>query len=151
MPISVRSTIRIARVVRRRILKCLPLIVIPAKAGIQCTNIEKMKSYHVYILSNKRNGTLYIGITNNLERRVYEHKNNLIDGFTKKYQIHKLVYCEATNDVVSVLQREKELKKWSRSWKIRLIEKENKNWDDLAKNWIPAFPLRVIPAKAGIQ
>ena len=107
--------------------------VIPAKAGIQCTHIEKMKTYHVYILSNKRNGTLYIGITNNLERRVYEHKHNLIDGFTKKYQIHKLVYFEETNDITSALQREKELKKWSRLWKIRLIEKENRNWHDLAR------------------
>ena len=110
-------------------------VVIPAQAGIQCTGIEDMKIYHVYILSNKRNGTLYVGITNNLERRVYEHKNNLIDGFTKKYQIHKLVYCKETNDVVSALQREKELKKWSRLWKIRLIERENKNWHDLARDW----------------
>ena len=93
-----------------------------------------MKTYHVYILANKRNGTLYIGVTNNLERRIYEHKN-LIDGFTKKYQIHKLVYCEETNDITSALQREKELKKWSRLWKIRLIEKENRNWHDLARGW----------------
>ena len=110
-----------------------------------------MKTYHVYILANKRNGTLYIGVTNNLERRIYEHKNNLIDGFTKKYQIHRLVYFEETNDITSALQREKELKKWSRLWKIRLIEKENKNWDDLARDWVSATFPRVIPAKAGIQ
>ena len=111
-----------------------------------------MKTYHIYILANKRNGTLYIGVTNNLEHRIYEHKNNLIDGFTKKYQIHKLVYCEETNDVVSALQREKELKKWSRSWKIRLIEKENKNWDDLARGWVSATLPRIITSDlAGIQ
>ena len=111
-----------------------------------------MKTYHVYILANKRNGTLYIGITNNLERRVYEHKNGLVEGFTKKYQIHKLVYFEETNDVVSALQREKELKKWSRSWKVRLIEKENKNWDDLSRDWVFSDFLGVIPSDlAGIQ
>ena len=90
-------------------------------------------------------------MTNNLERRIYEHKNGMVDGFTKKYQIHKLVYREETNDVVSALQREKELKKWSRSWKIRLIEKKNKNWDDLSKDWVSSDFSGVIPAKAGIQ
>ena len=75
---------------------------------------------------------------------MYEHKNNLIDGFTKKYQIHKLVYYEATNNVISALQREKELKKWSRLWKVRLIEKENKNWDDLSRDWVSADPSRVV-------
>ena len=71
---------------------------------------------------------------------MYEHKNNLIDGFTKKYQIHKLVYYEATNDVISALQREKELRKWSRLWKVRLLEKENKNWNDLSRDWVSADP-----------
>ena len=79
-------------------------------------------------------------MTNNLERRVYEHKNNLMEGFTKKYQIHKLVYYEATNDVISALQREKELRKWSRLWKVRLLEKENKNWNDLSRDWVSADP-----------
>ena len=98
-----------------------------------------MKKYYVYILTNKNNNVLYTGITNEIERRIYEHKNKLVDGFTKKYNLKKLVYFEETNDVVSALQREKQLKKWSRTWKMRLIEKEDKNWNDLSKNWIPAF------------
>jgi len=89
------------------------------------------KSYYVYILASKRNGTLYIGVTDNLERRNYEHKNDLIDGFTKKYHAHMLVYYEETTDVMSALQREKQLKKWNRAWKIALIEKENPDWRDL--------------------
>ena len=82
---------------------------------------------------------------------MYEHKNNLIDGFTKKYQIHKLVYYEATNDVISALQREKELKKWSRLWKVRLIEKENKNWDDLSRDWVSADPSRSFLLKSKVK
>ncbi len=84
-----------------------------------------MKNYYVYILASKHNGTLYIGVTSNLARRVYEHKNNLIDGFTKKYNVHMLVFYEHTTDVGSALRREKQLKKWNREWKIELIEKEN--------------------------
>jgi len=90
-----------------------------------------MKQYYVYILASKKNGTLYIGITNNLIKRIYEHKNNLVDGFTKKYKVHKLVYYEICSDVQTALQREKLLKKWNRKWKIDLIEKENYFWDDL--------------------
>ena len=89
------------------------------------------KYYFVYILANKRNGTLYIGVTNNLVRRVYEHKNDLIEGFTKKYRIHHLVYYEMTNDVKSAIEREKRLKKWNRKWKLELIEKMNPQWRDL--------------------
>ncbi|MBU1177315.1 MAG: GIY-YIG nuclease family protein [Patescibacteria group bacterium] len=89
------------------------------------------KNYFVYILANKRNGTLYIGVTDDLIERVYEHKNNLIDGFTKKYNIHKLVYYEITNNVNSAISREKQLKKWNRKWKLELIEKENPEWKDL--------------------
>jgi len=81
--------------------------------------------YYIYILANKRNGTLYIGVTSNLVKRVYEHKNNIIEGFTKKYNIHKLVYYETTNDIESVIRREKQLKKWNRKWKINLIENSN--------------------------
>ena len=88
-------------------------------------------NYFVYILANKRNGTLYIGITDNLIKRVYEHKNKLIDGFTKKYNIHRLVYYETTNDIQSAINREKQLKKWIRKWKLELIEKENPEWKDL--------------------
>ena len=92
-----------------------------------------MKSYYVYILASKRNGTLYIGITSDLIKRVYEHKNNLVDGFTKKYKIHNLVYFEETNDVQSAIKREKQIKAWKRSWKIELIESKNPDWKDLYK------------------
>ena len=93
-----------------------------------------MKSYYVYILASKRNGTLYTGITNDLKRRVYEHKNNLIVGFTQKYNIHLLVYYERHDDSVTAITREKQIKKWNRQWKINLIEKDNPNWDNLAEN-----------------
>jgi putative endonuclease len=87
--------------------------------------------YYVYILASKRNGTLYIGVTSNLIKRVYEHKKNLVDGFTKKYNIHKLVYYEITKDIESAISREKQLKKWNRKWKLKLIEKNNPEWRDL--------------------
>lgn len=93
-----------------------------------------MKNYYVYILASKKSGTLYIGITNDLIRRVYEHKNGMIEGFTKKYQIHNLVYYEETNDVESAITREKQMKKWNRKWKINLIEKNNPEWKDLYKD-----------------
>jgi Predicted endonuclease containing a URI domain len=93
------------------------------------------KNYFVYILASKRNGTLYIGVTNNLERRMYEHKNKLIGGFTKKYSVDKLVHYEMTNDVRSAIQREKQLKKRNRKWKLELIEKENPEWKDLSEEW----------------
>ena len=92
-----------------------------------------MKYYYVYILASKRNGTLYIGVTNDLQRRVYEHKNGLVDGFTKKYNVKILVYYESTVDVASAIYREKCIKKWNRDWKIKLIEKGNPNWEDLYK------------------
>ncbi len=85
----------------------------------------------VYLMASKRNGTLYIGVTNDLVRRVYEHKNNLIEGFTKKYNVHQLVYFETTSEIQSALKREKQLKKWNRQWKLDLIEKTNPNWTDL--------------------
>ena len=90
-----------------------------------------MKNYFVYILASKRNGTLYIGVTNDLVRRVWEHKNNKIEGFTKRYKVHNLVYYEYTDDVRSAIEREKQLKKWKREWKLELIEKENPEWEDL--------------------
>lgn len=90
-----------------------------------------MKDYYVYILASKKNGTLYIGVTNNLLIRVYEHKNNLVPGFTSKYNVHRLVYYEHTNDVYAAITREKQLKKWRRKWKIQLIEDENPEWRDL--------------------
>jgi len=87
--------------------------------------------YYVYILCSQRNGTLYVGITNNLSRRVYEHKNKLVKGFTEKYGVNKLVYSEAYEEVRDAIHREKCLKKWNRIWKIRLIEKDNPNWQDV--------------------
>jgi putative endonuclease len=90
-----------------------------------------VKQYYVYILASKRNGTLYIGVTNNLVKRVYEHKNNLVEGFTKKYNVHNLVYYESYCDVYAAIAREKAMKKWKRAWKIELIEKANPLWNDL--------------------
>ncbi len=90
-----------------------------------------MKTYFVYIMASQRNGTLYVGITNDLVRRVYEHKSDAQASFTKKYGIHILVYYEETSDVKTAIEREKQLKKWERSWKVRLIEKNNPSWDDL--------------------
>jgi putative endonuclease len=103
-----------------------------------------MSTYYVYILASKKNGTLYIGVTNNLIRRVYEHRNGLIEGFTKKYGVNKLVYYEQTEDIKSAIERGKRLKKWKRQWKIELIEKMNPMWKDLYDElkrlkWIPAF------------
>ena len=90
-----------------------------------------MKQYYVYILASRKNGVLYIGITNDLRRRVYEHKNNLIAGFTKKYNVNKLVYFELINQPLDAINREKRMKKWKRQWKIELIERMNPNWKDL--------------------
>ncbi len=90
-----------------------------------------MNQYYIYILTNKNNTTLYIGVTNNLIRRIYEHKNKLVDGFTKKYNLNKLVYFESTTDVESAIVREKQLKAGSRKKKVKLIEKENTDWQDL--------------------
>ena len=91
--------------------------------------------YFVYILSNWDDSVLYIGVTSNLAKRLYEHRNGLADGFTKKYNVHKLVYYEYTNDVYSAISREKQLKKWMRSKKNALIAKMNPNWIDLSTEW----------------
>jgi putative endonuclease len=90
-----------------------------------------MKDYYVYILASKEDGTLYIGVTNDLVKRVWEHKNDLADGFTKKYHVHQLVYFESTTDIESAIAREKQMKKWNRDWKIKLIEEKNPDWKDL--------------------
>jgi putative endonuclease len=95
------------------------------------------KQYYVYILTNKPRGTLYIGITGNIAKRIYEHKNKIIDGFSKKYDLNKLVYCESCDDVNAAIAREKMLKKWNRIWKIELIEQLNPAWDDLSENGFP--------------
>lgn len=90
-----------------------------------------MKIYYVYILANQKHGVLYIGVTNDLKRRIYEHKNKLNEGFSKKYNTTRLVYIEETNNINDALQREKQLKKWNRAWKIRLIDEYNPEWADL--------------------
>ena len=95
-----------------------------------------MKQYYVYILASKRNGTLYIGVTNNLIKRVWQHKNNLADGFTKKYNVHILVYFEETSDVMSAIAREKQLKNWHRQWKVNLVQSKNPEWRDLYEDII---------------
>ena len=90
-----------------------------------------MKMFYVYILCNKRNGTLYTGVTSNIVKRVYEHKHNLVEGFTKKYNVHRLVWYEQLESVNSAISREKQLKRWKRAWKLELIEKYNPKWNDL--------------------
>ena len=90
-----------------------------------------MNLYHVYILTNKRNGALYIGVTSNLLERVDQHKRGIYDGFTKKYSINKLVYYETFENINDAIAREKQLKKFNRKWKIELIEKENPTWRDI--------------------
>jgi len=89
--------------------------------------------YFVYILASQRNGTLYIGVTNDLKRRIFEHKQGFVEGFTKKYQVHLLVYAEKTDNIQAALEREKQLKRWRREWKIDLIEKMNPIWEDLSE------------------
>ena len=89
--------------------------------------------YFVYMITNTHNTTLYIGVTNNLERRLYEHKNHLVSGFSDQYNLHKLVYYESTTDVYSAIAREKQLKGWARAKKKALIEKENPQWLDLSE------------------
>ena len=91
----------------------------------------RVKIFYVYILASKRNGTLYLGVTSNLVSRVYEHKNDLNEGFTKRYGVHRLVYYEQCADAKSAIRREKQLKFWHRAWKIRLIEETNPEWKDL--------------------
>jgi putative endonuclease len=94
-------------------------------------NIMTMKTPCVYMLANQKNGTLYTGVTSDLIARIYEHKNNLIDGFTKKYQVHDLVWYELHETMGEAISREKQLKKWRRKWKKELIEQENPQWGDL--------------------
>ena len=90
-----------------------------------------MKTYYVYIMASKKNGTLYIGVTNNLQHRVWQHKNDVHEGFVKRYGVHRLVWYESTTDIEGAIRREKQMKKWRRQWKIDLIEGKNPNWDDL--------------------
>jgi putative endonuclease len=95
--------------------------------------MKKDRQYYVYILTNKADKVIYIGVTNNLERRIFEHKNKLVEGFTKRYNLTKLVYYQITNDVKSAIGREKQLKNWHRDWKINLTNQFNPEWKDLSK------------------
>ena len=94
-----------------------------------------MKKYFVYILTNKSNRVIYIGVTNNLARRIWEHKQKLIEGFTRKYNCTKLVYFEDTESVYAAIEREKQLKNWHREWKINLITENNPDWEDLTEKY----------------
>ena len=89
------------------------------------------ENFYVYILSSQKRGTLYVGVTSNLLKRVYEHKSDLVEGFTRKYGVHRLVYYEIVAEAETALRREKQIKKWNRAWKFRLIEEHNPEWADL--------------------
>ena len=107
--------------------------------------------YFVYILASRRNGTLYCGVTNNLARRVSEHRDGQAEGFTRKYHVTQLVWFERHTDISEAILRENRIKNWNRTWKIALIEAENKEWRDLAeKLGLDPFPT-VIPAQAGTR
>ena len=105
------------------------LSVIPAKAGIQRDAMNKQPA--VYILASKRNGTLYVGVTSDLVKRIWEHKNNMVEGFTKLYMVKELVWYELHESMESAIIREKRIKDWKRAWKLELIESKNPDWLDL--------------------
>ncbi|MEL7451801.1 MAG: GIY-YIG nuclease family protein [Pseudomonadota bacterium] len=96
------------------------------------------QTYYVYILASQRNGTLYTGVTKDLERRVWEHRTGYIKGFTSKHNVRQLVWFEVHNDVREVVAREKRIKRWRRRWKLDLIEAANPNWRDLYEDFIAA-------------
>ena len=102
---------------------------LPKKKGI-----NRMQ-YYVYFLTNKHNTVLYVGVTNNLYRRLSEHKQELVEGFTKRYHVHKLIYFETTTDVTAAIEREKQIKSWSRMRKEQLIATANPTWRDLSEDW----------------
>ncbi len=101
------------------------------------------KDFYVYILASRRNGTLYVGVTSDLIKRVWEHKNKLVAGFTEQYDVNKLVYYEYFQNAAEAIRREKRLKKYNRKWKTELIEKINPHWNDLYEDLISGFPDRV--------
>jgi putative endonuclease len=100
------------------------------------TEKREYLSYYVYLLANRKDGTLYLGFTNDLVRRIYEHKNKVVSGFTARYGVDRLVWFECYDDPTSAITREKDIKKWRRAWKIRLIERCNPNWLDLYESII---------------
>ena len=118
---------------RDRAKSCVPM----TGSGDASSKLIPMSSeryYWVYILANAIGGTLYVGVTSDLVRRGYEHREDIIAGFTEKYGVHRLVYFEPHTDIEAAIRREKRLKRWNRAWKIRLIEENNPNWDDLYPN-----------------
>ncbi len=94
-----------------------------------------MKKGYTYILASKRNGTLYTGVTSDLTKRIWQHKNSVIDGFTAKYKVNILVYYEIYDEIINAIQREKQIKGWSRKKKLQLIEEKNPKWEDLSAEW----------------
>lgn len=105
-------------------------LVVPAQAGTQYGRMRERQPC-VYMLASKRNGTLYVGVTSELVKRIWEHKNNVVEGFTKQYDVHTLVWYEMHENMESAITREKALKEWKRAWKLRLVERENSEWLDL--------------------
>jgi len=98
--------------------------------------IQMNKRYFVYLLASKRNGTLYVGVTGDLARRTWQHKSDVMDGFTRKYGVHMLVWCEEYGDISDAIDREKQIKGWNRAWKLKLIEEENPQWLDLYDGFV---------------
>ena len=103
--------------------------------SLRMTRMKREMMYYVYMLTNQTNAMMYIGVTNDLRRRLYEHKNGQIEGFTKKYHVHKLVYFEEYSEINNAIAREKQLKHWIRAKKNYLVESQNPNWDDLGENF----------------
>jgi len=97
--------------------------------------MSRQFQFYVYILASKKNGTLYVGVTDDIERRTWEHKNDINEGFTKRYAIHTLVYFEQHQDIYVAKKRESQIKRWRRAWKLDLIEKDNPEWNDLSDGW----------------
>jgi putative endonuclease len=95
-----------------------------------------MKTCYIYLMASKKNGTLYLSVTNDLVHRVWQHKDNVHEGFTKRYGVHRLVWYKATTDIETAIRREKQMKKWRRQWKINLIEKDNPEWKDLYEEFV---------------
>lgn len=109
--------------------------VISSMSKANARNLKSMKNhiYYIYLLTNWNNKVMYVGMTNDLRRRIFEHKNKLLEGFTKKYNINKLVYFDETNDVLTAIAREKEIKRWRREKKNKLVESMNPEWNDLSQ------------------
>ncbi len=106
--------------------------------------------YFVYILASRRNGTLYTGVTNDVMRRTWQHKNDLVKGFTKKYGVHILVWYEVHGDIDAAIMREKQIKGWNRAWKLRLIEKNNSGWNDLYSRLLGKITLPEPPGSPSL-